>query len=153
MIWLTVIEAVAQSGSRCERRVGGPYCDAARARLTPASCAVTVTLEDVRLKVATRRTSFREHQLDGPVQPQRDAWLPDRIVPPVRWYRLAAEQGHAAAQYNLGVAYAEGEGVRQDDVQAHMWFNLAAAEGSEARPPERRDEVAAEMPPAHPREP
>ena len=29
----------------------------------------------------------------------------------VRWYRLAAEQGHASAQFNLGVMYARGEGV------------------------------------------
>ena len=29
----------------------------------------------------------------------------------VRWYRLAAEQGHASAQSNLGVMYANGEGV------------------------------------------
>ena len=34
--------------------------------------------EEVRLKMGTRRTSFREPQLDGPMQPPRDPWLPDR---------------------------------------------------------------------------
>ena len=29
----------------------------------------------------------------------------------VRWYRLAADQGHANGQYNLGVMYAHGTGV------------------------------------------
>ena len=42
------------------------------------------------------------------------------------WYRRAVEQGHAEAQYNLGVLYAKGQGVPQAYVQAHMWFNLAA---------------------------
>lgn len=40
-----------------------------------------------------------------------------------------AEQGDAQAQYYLGVMYANGQGVRQDYVQAHMWLNLAAAQG------------------------
>jgi len=47
----------------------------------------------------------------------------------VRWYRLAAEQGKASAQYNLGVSYAKGQGVLQDYVQAHMWVNLAGGQG------------------------
>ena len=47
----------------------------------------------------------------------------------VKWYRKAAEQGFAEAQYSLGVMYAEGRGVQQDFVQAHMWFDLAAASG------------------------
>ena len=45
----------------------------------------------------------------------------------MRWYRLAADQGHADAQYNLGFMYANGEGVPQDYVQAYLWFNLAAS--------------------------
>ncbi len=31
------------------------------------------------------------------------------------------------AQYNLGLMYHNGQGVPQDYVHAHMWFNLAAA--------------------------
>ncbi|MBJ7843696.1 sel1 repeat family protein, partial [Neisseria meningitidis] len=31
--------------------------------------------------------------------------------------------------YNLGVIYAEGRGVRQDDVEAVRWFRQAAAQG------------------------
>jgi len=49
----------------------------------------------------------------------------------VRWYRLAAEQGDAAAQFNLGVMYAKGHGLPKDYVLAHMWMNLAAAKGVE----------------------
>ena len=49
----------------------------------------------------------------------------------VRWYRLAAEQGQADAQYGLGV-YATGRGVLKDSVLAHMWSNIASANGDEA---------------------
>ena len=41
----------------------------------------------------------------------------------------AADQGDASAQYNLGVMYAEGQGVRKDDVEAAKWFRKAADQG------------------------
>ena len=68
-----------------------------------------------------------------------------------RWYRLAAEQGDAQAQYNLGLAYARGEGVTQNAVDAHMWFNLAAARfpandtRNRTAAVKNRDAVAGEM--------
>jgi uncharacterized protein len=48
----------------------------------------------------------------------------------MKWYRRAADQGLAIAQFNLGFGYASGQGVPQNDVMAHMWFNLSAAQGS-----------------------
>ncbi len=36
-------------------------------------------------------------------------------------------QGLADAQTNLGFMYQSSRGVPQDYVQAHMWYNLAAA--------------------------
>lgn len=47
-----------------------------------------------------------------------------------RW-RRAAEQGYAKAQFELGVSYAEGQGLKQDNVRAFMWLSLAAAQGHE----------------------
>ena len=46
-----------------------------------------------------------------------------------KWYRKAAEQGYVDAQYNLGVAYAHGEGVPEDDKEAVKWFRKAAEQG------------------------
>jgi hypothetical protein len=40
-----------------------------------------------------------------------------------------AKQGDAKAQFTLGLMYDNGQGVPQDYVQAHMWFNLSAAQG------------------------
>ena len=44
----------------------------------------------------------------------------------------AAAQGDIGAYYDLGVAYSTGShGVACDLVEAHKWFNLAAAKGHE----------------------
>ena len=45
------------------------------------------------------------------------------------WTPLAAEQGDAEAQFNLGHMYRKGQGVRQDDKTALKWFRLAAEQG------------------------
>ena len=44
------------------------------------------------------------------------------------WLPLA-EQGYASVQFNLGVMYSKGQGVPQDYVLAHMWFNLSSSQG------------------------
>ena len=36
-----------------------------------------------------------------------------------------AEQGNATAQFNLGLMYANGEGVPKDDAEAVRWYRLA----------------------------
>ncbi len=37
-----------------------------------------------------------------------------------------AEQGHAAAQYYLGLMYEQGDGVEQDHVESARWYTRAA---------------------------
>ena len=44
-------------------------------------------------------------------------------------FRLAADQGLANAQYNLGVMYERGEGVPQDYKEAVRLYRLAADQG------------------------
>ena len=43
--------------------------------------------------------------------------------------RVAAEQGLALAQHNLGVAYDKGDGVAKDSADAVRWFREAAEQG------------------------
>ena len=60
------------------------------------------------------------------------------------WFRKAANQGHAGAQYKLGEMYYKGRGMPKDYIQAHMWFNLAAAqEMDEAR--SKLEEIESKM--------
>ena len=63
-----------------------------------------------------------------------------------RYEKLAA-MGIADSQFNLGRLYANGQGVPQDYVQAHMWLNLAAGNGYEAATG-YRDDLARQMTPA-----
>ncbi len=44
-------------------------------------------------------------------------------------WKPLAEQGDADAQNNLGVMYANGQGVAQDDKQAVSWYRKAAEQG------------------------
>ena len=46
------------------------------------------------------------------------------------WYRKAADQGLANAQYNLGVLYEKGQGMPQDYAQAAAWYRKAADQGN-----------------------
>jgi len=84
----------------------------------------------------------------------------------------AVDLENTTAQFNLGVKYATGQGVPQNYVEAHMWFNLAAsrlpAGESHDMAVEARDKIASILSPeqiaeahrlarewdaAHPREP
>ena len=47
----------------------------------------------------------------------------------LREWKPLAEQGVAFAQYNLGVMYANGQGVPQNYKTAVKWYRLAAEQG------------------------
>ena len=49
----------------------------------------------------------------------------------VRLWRLSAEQNYADAQGMLGIMYEAGDGVLKDNITAHMWYNIASANGHE----------------------
>ena len=47
-----------------------------------------------------------------------------------RGFSLLAEQGDARAQFNLGVMFANGQGVPKDEQQAVVWYRKAAEQGN-----------------------
>ena len=47
-----------------------------------------------------------------------------------KWYKKAAEQGHAQAQARIGRCYARGWGVERNIREAMKWYLKAAAQGS-----------------------
>ena len=77
------------------------------------------------------------------------AYLCQDYAAALAMWRPLAEQGVARAQHLLGHMYANGESVPQDYVLAHMWFNLAAAQGDAdaGRPAAARAAVAEKMTP------
>jgi TPR repeat protein len=60
---------------------------------------------------------------DGQGVPQNDAEA-------LKWYRLAADQGNAQAQANLGIMYEKGQGVPRNAAEAMRWYRLAADLGN-----------------------
>ena len=47
----------------------------------------------------------------------------------MKWFRMAADQGHAEARFNLGVMYDGGQGVARDSPAAMKWYRMAADQG------------------------
>ena len=45
------------------------------------------------------------------------------------WYEKAALQGHARAQYNMGVLHLHGHGVERDPIEAYAWLLRSAETG------------------------
>ena len=99
----------------------------------------------VRAAVAVAALSLAV--LGSPVQAQDTPSAAQEVAD----LRDRAEAGDATAQYNLGVMYGSGEGVPQDNVEAHMWLHLAASRSFGAdreRSVGVRDRVAERMTPA-----
>jgi TPR repeat protein len=42
-----------------------------------------------------------------------------------KWIKLAAQQGDAISQHNLGMCYEHGQGVAVDKKEADKWYALA----------------------------
>jgi hypothetical protein len=55
--------------------------------------------------------------------------VPQDYAVALRWYRIAADQGNAAAQYNLASMYQDGKGVSMNYVEAVKWYRRAADQG------------------------
>ena len=49
----------------------------------------------------------------------------------LKWYRLAADQNNAEAQYDLGIMYENGQGVKRDTLEAVRFYRMAAGNGNE----------------------
>jgi len=55
---------------------------------------------------------------------------PEADTEAVKWYREAAEQGHAMGQLNLGVMYLHGDGVPKDYLKAYECWGQGKLTGN-----------------------
>ena len=55
--------------------------------------------------------------------------VPKNEAEALKWFRRAADKGHAKAQFNLAKMYENGLGVPQDEVEAVKWYRTAADQG------------------------
>ena len=58
------------------------------------------------------------------------SWATENLEEAVRYFRMAASQGHADAQNNLGICYQDGEGVTKNLNEAAYYYSLAAEQGN-----------------------
>jgi TPR repeat protein len=65
----------------------------------------------------------------GPFEDGQAAYQRGDYAAAMSYWRPLAEEGHANAQGNLGVMYANGQGVPQDYAQALIWTRKAANQG------------------------
>jgi TPR repeat protein len=60
-------------------------------------------------------------------------FVPQNCVEAARWVTTAAEAGDAAAQYNLGLRYRDGDGVRANRAESVKWLRKAARRNRQAK--------------------
>ena len=60
------------------------------------------------------------------------AYLKSDDATALKHWRPLAEQGHAKAQYFLGLMHANGQGVTRDYAEAVRWYRMAAKQGNRA---------------------
>ena len=77
------------------------------------------------------QTSFvqQKEDADDNLSKGLSCYQSEEYAEAVRYFRKAADHGHARAQYNLGLCYDKGEGVVQNNGEAVKWYRLAASQG------------------------
>jgi len=55
--------------------------------------------------------------------------VPASLIEAGKWFEWAAKYGHPQGQYNFATMVETGEAGRQDEVEAYMYYLLAAAQG------------------------
>ena len=58
-----------------------------------------------------------------------DAYDREDFATALKEWKILAEEGDPSSQYNLGVMYRMGKGVKQNDKEAARWYRLAAYQG------------------------
>ena len=85
--------------------------------------------EDAANKVADLMMGFPMSDIELIMEFANDAENKNQHKEALGYYKLAAEQGNADAQYKLGLLYSNGQGVEQDYVEGAMWYRKAAEQG------------------------
>ena len=73
---------------------------------------------------------MRARAVSGPFEDGWNAFNSGDYATALRLWRPLAEQGNAGAQFSLGIMWANGHGVPQDQAEAAKWFRLAAEQGN-----------------------
>jgi TPR repeat protein len=86
---------------------------------------------DIRFGVPVSALTEFAGQFLNDLWPMRrgDSLGPRDATKAIVWYRLAAGQGHAPAQCELGYAYHNGEGLEENQPEGFKFYSQAADQG------------------------
>ena len=90
---------------------------------------VTRGLEAVKNRQNTLLSVSLEADAGKSFRDAVDAYKRGDFAEAVNWFRKAADQGHAVAQFSLGVMYNKGHGVEKNERETVAWFRKAAEQG------------------------
>lgn len=94
-----------------------------------SSVVQTSDMETAVIDRIARQPGAGETSAIAAIPEWADELVPQRAAKAGYWYRVGAEQGNAAAQYDQGLVELLGQGVPQDYVRAAQWFRKAAEQG------------------------
>jgi TPR repeat protein len=87
----------------------------------------------VQAQIIPSLPSYTSDELENWFQKGRSHYygtgVPTDYSEAAKWFRNAAERGHARAQYQLSLCYEYGRGVPQDYTEAEQWFRKSADGG------------------------
>ena len=86
-------------------------------------------MEQTVINRITRQANAGDTSSNSAIPLWANELVPQREAKAGYWYRVDAEQGNAAAQYDEGLVELLGQGVPQDYVSAAEWFRKAAEQG------------------------
>lgn len=86
----------------------------------------------VQLKASAKAGSVAAESVLGSLYQAGSSAVSKDSAEAFKWFKKAAEQGDAEAQFGLGVMFANGNGTPQDYAMAARWFIKAAEQGNTA---------------------
>lgn len=96
----------------------------------PASpCASRASSDESSLQQAAEAGQAEAQYQLGLFYAESDNAFDSDLSSAMYWYKQAAAQGHACAQYNLASGYQKGLGIRQNAEKAFYWYRKAALQG------------------------
>jgi TPR repeat protein len=124
--WWT--ERAAQGDIEAARRLGIEYMDGKRG----------VVERDYqkarRYHLQAAMGGERRSMMDLGTIHENGLGVPEDLIEAARWFEWSAKYGFGPAQYNFAIMLETGEAGRTDEVEAYMWYELAAIYSAQILP-------------------
>ena len=120
-VWVTSV--IAEETTPRGRAAAAGLAGTAPIPATPKACA-----RPPCRATSTRSSRSAQDYLEGKGV-ERQLPVNERLSKAARWFRRAAENGHAASQYRLATLYELGQGAPKDLAESMIWYERAAEKG------------------------